>query len=584
MSITNESQSVIINISGGTGPAGPTGPTGIQGPQGSTGTNLITTPTTTNNVVIASNTGGQLETSTININDVVDLNSAQTITNKTIDTSQNTILIQGTLLPPTNITNVIDQGVKTTDNVQFGSVDAVGLVKGDNLQGNNLFVTNILAQDTTPSALINGVDPLTTQTFVNNNVNQDVRNTASPTFVGINLGGITNDNATTSILTLNGSSVKYRTVASLPVNTGPTGAQGPTGPQGATGSVGAVGATGNTGPQGATGNANVTLPTTTNNVVIAGNTGGQLQTSTLLITDVVDLASTQTLTNKTLTLPTIINALFKSPNSSPLISIDTTGAPVGGANFRIPTGVTSNAFFIMSAGTGQSISHALTFSTSPVIRTITNSGNTLTLPTITDTLVGRSTIDSLSNKTINSASNTVQVNGTNINSLINQALLTSSSPSFVNITLSGLSMCQRYNTNANAGNTNITVAGVYVNLINTAPSSLSPAFNFSTSGTNSGIQYTGSSTRNFLISYSISINTSVTAGNGSRVVLNSSPISSSIRVNHNHIGSTAPSTSSCSFIQSLSTNDVLELQISNLSSTTNLTAQYWSISAIEILR
>jgi hypothetical protein len=57
--------------------------------------------------------------------------------------------------------------------------------------------------------------------------------------------------------------------------------------------------------------------------------------------------------------------------------------------------------------------------TSPIIASIVNTG-TLTLPTSTDTLVGRATTDTLTNKTINSANNTVSVNGTNINNIINQ--------------------------------------------------------------------------------------------------------------------------------------------------------------------
>lgn len=44
--------------------------------------------------------------------------------------------------------------------------------------------------------------------------------------------------------------------------------------------------------------------------------------------------------------------------------------------------------------------------TAPVIATITNTG-TLTLPTSTDTLVGKATTDTLTNKTINAASNTI---------------------------------------------------------------------------------------------------------------------------------------------------------------------------------
>lgn len=50
-------------------------------------------------------------------------------------------------------------------------------------------------------------------------------------------------------------------------------------------------------------------------------------------------------------------------------------------------------------GGARTISAAWTFSTAPVISTITNTG-TLTLPTSTDTLVGRATSDTLTNKTL----------------------------------------------------------------------------------------------------------------------------------------------------------------------------------------
>ena len=54
----------------------------------------------------------------------------------------------------------------------------------------------------------------------------------------------------------------------------------------------------------------------------------------------------------------------------------------------------------------ETISGAKTFSTAPVIATISNTG-VLTLPTGTDTLVGRATTDTLTNKTISGSTNTL---------------------------------------------------------------------------------------------------------------------------------------------------------------------------------
>jgi hypothetical protein len=58
----------------------------------------------------------------------------------------------------------------------------------------------------------------------------------------------------------------------------------------------------------------------------------------------------------------------------------------------------------MTLGTSQTITGIKTFSSAPVISTITNGGGTLTLPTSTDTLIGRDTTDALTNKTLNNTS------------------------------------------------------------------------------------------------------------------------------------------------------------------------------------
>lgn len=97
--------------------------------------------------------------------------------------------------------------------------------------------------------------------------------------------------------------------------------------------------------------------------------------------NVVTASSTDTLTNKTLTSPVIS-------------SISNTGT------LTLPT---STDTLVGRATTDTLTNKTLT---APVISTITNTG-TLTLPTSTDTLVGRSTTDTLTNKSIALGSNTI---------------------------------------------------------------------------------------------------------------------------------------------------------------------------------
>jgi len=108
-----------------------------------------------------------------------------------------------------------------------------------------------------------------------------------------------------------------------------------------------------------------------------GLSGGTITTTGTIAIDstVATLTGTQTLTNKTLTAPVIATIV----NNSNTLTLPTTVDTLVG---RATTDTLTNKTL-----------------TAPVISTITNSG-TLTLPTGTDTLIGKNTTDTLSNKTL----------------------------------------------------------------------------------------------------------------------------------------------------------------------------------------
>jgi hypothetical protein len=154
------------------------------------------------------------------------------------------------------------------------------------------------------------------------------------------------------------------------------------------------------------GTAPITIKASTTNPLTIGTgltgssfDGGSAVTITI-DSSVVTLSGTQTLTNKTLTLPVIGGT-----------GINFTGSSSGTTNVQAAASANGTLILPSVSTTDTLVGRATTDTltnktlTAPVISTIVNSG-TLTLPSSTDTLVARNTTDTLTNKSISGTTNT----------------------------------------------------------------------------------------------------------------------------------------------------------------------------------
>jgi len=266
--------------------------------------------------------------------DIIDLDSSQVLTNKTIDSASNTIQVSGT-----NINSLIGQDVRSSANPSFASV-----------------ITPIHNSNSSLTLQTGGTDRLV-----------------------IPLAGTDLDNTATTILGLSPSDnktlIRNTNIANIVGNQVLSGK---------------------------------TISSSTNTITIGGNNINTIISQPVLVGS-----------NPSFTSVGVVNVNASSTVKA--VNIDSYDF-LGAQPLTIKTAGTDR---IVIPNAGIAVDNTIT-------DVLGLQGTTLSRKT---NLADTSTAQVLTNKTINSASNTIQINGTDINTLINQNVRTTSTPSFTSVSM-----------------------------------------------------------------------------------------------------------------------------------------------------
>lgn len=167
---------------------------------------------------------------TLNGSPVLSENSSSVLSNKTIDSANNTITITNSPLVATNINQLVNQDIRTTASPQFvnetitnrltidGSNRTSILIYNDSLTNLSNDIQFFHRNDKVFGAFAIGTNPSTEEAYVWVYKNMPLKiATNGVERIRIPASGIINDNTNTQLLTLDGTTLKYRTVSSLPV-------------------------------------------------------------------------------------------------------------------------------------------------------------------------------------------------------------------------------------------------------------------------------------------------------------------------------------------------------------------------------